>query len=116
MMGAIEERSMSSGQAGRRADWPLGESVTFQFDGKPVQALSTDTVASALIAAGIRAFATSPHDAAARGGYCFVGRCSDCLVIVDGQPGTMACRTPVAGGMCVERQIGLGRWPGGEPA
>lgn len=107
---------MSGRQPRRRADWPAAERVTFQFDGVPVLAQASDTVASALIAADIRAFATNPHDGAARGGFCFVGRCSDCLVIVDGQPGTMACQTAVAEGMLVDRQTGLGHWADGEPA
>ncbi|MDQ2682190.1 MAG: (2Fe-2S)-binding protein [Chloroflexota bacterium] len=107
---------MPSGQARRRADWPSVGTVTIQFDGTQIEALPTDTVASALIASGIRAFASNSHDGAPRGGFCFVGRCSDCLVIVDGQPGTMACRTPVTEGMRVERQQGLGHWPDGEPA
>ena len=55
-------------------------------------------------------FRTSPADDSPRGGFCFVGRCSDCLMMIDGQPGTMACRTLVRAGMRVETQHGLGHW------
>ena len=100
---------MNSHGARRRADF-AGTSVQFFLDGVAVAALETDTVASALIAAGHRVFGTAPADGSPRGGYCFVGRCSDCLMMIDGQPGTMACQTPVRAGMQVLTQHGLGHW------
>lgn len=87
-----------------------GDGVVFSWNGREVEARVTDTVASALIAAGERIFTTHPSTNEARGGFCFVGRCSDCLVVIDGQPGVFACRTPVRAGMRVERQIGHGHW------
>jgi predicted molibdopterin-dependent oxidoreductase YjgC len=90
--------------------------VQITFDGEPLSALETDTVASALIAAGHRVFAIDPHDVSPRGGFCFIGRCADCLMVIDGQPGTMACTTPVRDGMLVETQQGRGHWGGeGQP-
>ena len=85
-------------------------SLRFSLDGALIPARNGDTVASALIAAGHRVFTTSPQDGSPRGGFCFSGRCADCLMIIDGQPGTMACMTPVQDGMRVETQQGLGRW------
>lgn len=84
--------------------------IRFSFDGQSIAGVAGDTVASALMAAGVRAFATDPHDGSPRGGFCFVGRCSDCLMVIDGQPGTMACMTQVRDGMEVEFQRGLGHW------
>jgi predicted molibdopterin-dependent oxidoreductase YjgC len=97
----------------RRSSTQARNTLQFQFDGTTVSALDTDTVASALIAAGYRIFTTAPQDGGPRGGFCFVGRCSDCLMIIDGQPGTMACTTPVRDGMRVETQAGLGHWESG---
>jgi hypothetical protein len=94
----------------RRWATPAGNAVQFTCDGIPVSAQETDTVASALIAAGHRTFSVDPHDNSPRGGFCFVGRCSDCLMVIDGQPGTMACITPVRDGMQVETQQGRGHW------
>ena len=87
-----------------------GTEVEISVNGKALFAFASDSVASALIAAGYRVFGTSPADDSPRGGFCFVGRCSDCLMMIDGQPGTMACRTLVRAGMRVETQHGLGHW------
>lgn len=100
---------MNAQGARRRATW-TASAVQITFDGEPLSALETDTVASALIAAGYRVFTSDPHDGSPRGGFCFVGRCSDCLMVVDGQPGTMACVTPVRDGMRIETQWGRGHW------
>lgn len=107
---------MTSHGARRRAQPSESERFEFWFDGQPVHAYPTDTVASALIAAGIRQFSSHPADGEPRGGFCFAGRCSDCLVIIDGQPGVMACTTPARPGLDVETQRGLGTWPGGSEA
>lgn len=86
------------------------ESVTLSVDGISIDARSDDTVASALLAAEIQVFRTMPRTGEPRGGFCFVGRCADCLMTIDGQPNVMACQTTVRQGMRVERQIGLGTW------
>lgn len=84
--------------------------IPFTIDGEPAEARAGDTVASALLAVGHRVFRTMPRTGEARGGYCFVGRCTDCLMIIDGEPNRMACQTVVGEGMRVERQHGLGVW------
>jgi sarcosine oxidase subunit alpha len=88
-----------------------GSAIQFTFDGAPVAAIESDTVASALVAAGYRVM-TMASDGSPRGGFCFVGRCSDCLMVIDGEPGTMACQIRVRTGMRVETQRGRGHWPG----
>ena len=84
--------------------------ITFTFDGHPVEAREGETVAAALLAASVRVFRTMPRSGEPRGGYCFVGRCADCLMVVNGEPNVMACVTPVVAGMRVEIQHGLGAW------
>jgi predicted molibdopterin-dependent oxidoreductase YjgC len=101
---------MAAHGARRSAHFRRGESLAFRFDGRPIEAFASDTIASALIASGERIFTNHPTSGEARGGFCFVGRCQDCLVIVDGQPGVMACTTPVKPGIVVETQVGLGHW------
>jgi predicted molibdopterin-dependent oxidoreductase YjgC len=88
--------------------------VAFTFEGRAVSARAGEPIAAALLAAGERVFRTMPKTGESRGGYCFVGRCADCLVVVDGVPNVMACLTPVHAGMTVERQRGLGFWASGE--
>ncbi len=84
--------------------------VEFTWNGTPLAGVAGDTIASALIAAGERVFTRHPASGRPRGGFCMVGRCSDCLVVVDGQPGVMSCVTPLVEGLRVERQVGHGYW------
>ncbi len=91
-----------------RVGEPRGEPVALTFEGQKIEAFSTDTVASALIAAGVRWFTETEVAHDRRGGFCFVGRCADCLVIVDGQANQRACVTQVRDGMEVRIQHGHG--------
>ena len=93
--------------AGRIGD-PEGEPFGFNFEGQPLEAFSSDTIASALLAAGVRTFTVTEVSGDARGGFCFVGRCADCLVVIDGQANQRACITPVRAGMDVRIQHGHG--------
>ena len=78
--------------------------VTFTFDGKRVQGLAGDTIASALFAGGRRTFSRSFKYHRPRGLLCCAGQCPNCLVDVDGSPGIRACTEPVREGMVVEHQ------------
>ena len=82
--------------------------VSFTFDGAALEGRSGEPIAAALLAAGFRVLRTMPRFGDARGGYCMVGRCADCLVVVDGVPNVPACVTPVAAGLDVRTQRGLG--------
>ena len=88
--------------AARRAHRPLAGPVGFTFDGKRVEALAGDTIASALFAAGRRTFSRSFKYHRRRGLLCCAGQCPNCLVAVDGAPGVRACTEPVREGMVVE--------------
>jgi hypothetical protein len=89
-------------------DLPPAPLVEFTFDGAAVSARDGEPIAAALIAAGYRVLRTMPRFGDARGGYCMIGRCTDCLVVVDGLPNVPACRTPVAAGLAVRMQHALG--------
>ncbi len=45
-----------------------------------------------------------------RGLFCAIGRCTDCVMTVDGVPNVRTCVTLVEGGMSIETQRGLGKW------
>jgi predicted molibdopterin-dependent oxidoreductase YjgC len=79
-------------------------------DGKRVAAITGEPIASALLAAGIRKFRVTPRFGSPRGLFCGIGRCTDCIMTVDGQPNVRTCVTPVKDGMIVETQAGLGKW------
>jgi predicted molibdopterin-dependent oxidoreductase YjgC len=89
---------------------PPTETVEITVDGRKVTARVGEPIAAALIAAGIRVFRTMPRSGEARGGYCLVGRCSDCLMQVDGELNVRTCVTPARDGMRVETQHGLGEF------
>ena len=99
--------------AARIAESPA-KRVTITFDGRPLPAYDGEPLIAALLAAGVRVFRTMPRTGEPRGGYCLVGRCSDCFVVVDGLPNMRACMTEVRDGMASGTQLGLGEWPEGE--
>jgi sarcosine oxidase subunit alpha len=87
-------------QPGERVD--RSRAVRFSFDGREVEGLAGDTIASALYVAGQRTFSRSFKYHRRRGLLCCAGQCPNCLVAVDGAPGVRACTEPVREGMAVE--------------
>lgn len=83
--------------------------VTIHYNGKPLKALEGETIAAALMSHGIRKMRKTPKYKRDRGIYCGIGRCTDCVMVVDGQANVRTCVTPVKEGMTVETQIGYGR-------
>jgi sarcosine oxidase subunit alpha len=78
------------------------QTVRFTFDGKPAEGYAGDTIASALYAGGRRVFSRSFKYHRPRGLLCCAGQCPNCLVAVDGAPGSRACTEPIREGMRVE--------------
>lgn len=83
-----------------------GATVAFTFDGTRIEARAGDSLAAALIAAGVDATRRSAVSDMARGPYCMMGVCFDCLVEVDGVPNRQACMVPVSDGLVVTTQHG----------
>lgn len=73
---------------------PEGYRFTISVDGCAIPAAPGQTVAAALLAAGITAFRHTAQGHA-RSIFCGMGVCFDCLVTIDGMPGQRACMTPV---------------------
>lgn len=84
--------------------------ATIIVDGKNVSAIEGEPIAAALLAAGIRKFRETKRFHKPRGIFCAIGRCTDCVMIVDGIPNVRTCVTPVRDGMIVQTQKGLGEW------
>ena len=76
--------------------------VSILVDGAEVVAAEGDSVAAALLLAGMSTFRRMAKDHAPRGPYCGMGVCFDCLVTIDGEPNRQACLTPVREGLRVE--------------
>ena len=83
-----------------------GATLTLTVDGKAIRAHIGDTVAAAMLAAGIERFRTTPVSQSPRAPYCLMGVCFDCLVTIDGVGSRQACLVPVREGMAIETQLG----------
>lgn len=76
--------------------------VTFQFDGQTFEGYENDTIASALLANGIRTLRKHEETGNPRGIYCNIGHCYECRVTVDDASNIRACLTPIQENMVVE--------------
>ena len=72
-------------------------SDTILVDGRPVAVGPDQTVAAALLAAGIRSWRTT-RKGRPRGLFCGIGVCFDCLVTVNGRRSVRACLAPARPG------------------
>lgn len=89
-------------------EFDRGDKVTFYYNGQEVEGYTSETIAAALHAAGIRELGHSPELHRPRGLFCAIGNCSSCFMTVDGQPNIRICVTKVEEGMHVEEQHGKG--------
>lgn len=76
--------------------------VQITIDGRPFVARAGDSVAAALLAAGVVASRLTPVSASPRGAYCLMGVCFECLVLVDGVASRQGCLVEVRDGMAIE--------------
>src|SRR5437868_14112111 len=81
-----------------------GATITLKVDGKAIRARAGDTVAAAMLAAGLDHCRTTPVSGAPRAPYCLMGVCFDCLVTIDGIGSRQACLIPVR--RSEERRVG----------
>lgn len=86
------------------------EVVRFTLDGQTLTGVDGEPILAALAAHGIRHCRTTSRRQEARWFYCGIGRCTDCMMIVEGVPNVRTCVTPLRQGMRVETQHGVGHW------
>lgn len=79
--------------------------LTITVNGEQVTAGTGDTVAAALLLAGHLAFRRTMRSGEARGPYCAMGTCFECLVTIDGQPSMQACLVQVRDGMVISTTV-----------
>jgi len=80
-------------------------------DGRIVEAREGDTIAAAMLAAGLSPTRLSAVTQSPRAPYCMMGVCFDCIVTVDGAANMQGCLTSVRDGMQIvtikgKREIG----------
>lgn len=85
------------------------DTVRLSVDGREVTAVRGQTLAAALIAAGVPAWRRTRRSGAPRGVYCGIGVCFDCLLTVNGQPGIRACLALARDSDAVTTEEGTGQ-------
>lgn len=76
--------------------------ISFTYDGKTYKGYEGDTIASALLANGMRKLRVHEETGTPRGIYCNIGHCFECRVTVNEQSGVRACMTPIKTDMVIE--------------
>lgn len=98
-MSRIEEHPILGGFDG-------AAEVSFSFDGRSMTGREGEPIAMALKAAGVMIHRYTTNRDEPRGVFCAIGRCTDCVMVVDGQPNVRTCVTPLKAGMDVRTQRG----------
>jgi predicted molibdopterin-dependent oxidoreductase YjgC len=80
------------------------ESVAFTVDGLAAEARRGDTLLTAILADGLGHLRTSEFGDGPRAGFCWMGACQDCWVVVEGRGVVRACTTLVEPDMKVARR------------
>lgn len=88
-----------------------GRLVKFYHDGAEVEGYEGEPIAAALKAAGRAVHRYTQKEHKPRGIFCAIGRCTDCVMIVDGVPNVRTCITPLKEGMEVKTQYGISDQP-----
>ncbi|MFI9075780.1 (2Fe-2S)-binding protein [Streptomyces sioyaensis] len=86
-----------------------GPAFEITLDGRSLSALPGQSIAAALWAAGVLSWRTTRQGGRARGAFCGIGSCFDCLATVNGVPNQRACLVQARPGDAVTTQEGHGR-------
>ncbi len=92
-------------------DFPKRKKLKFRYNKKQLEGEEGDTIASALHAAGVRTLTKSLKYDSPRGFFCGIGKCSSCLMRVNGIPNVRTCIAPLKEGISVEMQDKLADLP-----
>ncbi len=95
-------------------DFKFDKKLRFYFNNKPLQGFEGDSIASALHAQGVKKFTKSQKYNRPRGFFCGIGKCSSCLMRVNGIPNVRTCIAPLKDGICVETQDKFAKLPEAE--
>jgi DNA-directed RNA polymerase beta' subunit len=78
--------------------------ITIYFENQPIECYEGETIVAALTAAGVYKLRDNIKTQRPQGLFCAIGKCSSCLMEVDGVPNVRTCITPVKDGMKIFRQ------------
>ena len=95
-------------------EFEYGKKIPFYFNLKKMEGYPSDTIASALHANGVKTFTRSLKYDRPRGFFCGIGKCSSCLMRVEGVPNVRTCIAPLKKGVHVEMQDKFAKKPSAE--
>jgi predicted molibdopterin-dependent oxidoreductase YjgC len=86
-----------------------GKEVSFTFDGKIMRGYEGEPIAASLRSAGvlIHRYTVKKHEP--RGIFCAIGRCTDCVMVVNDESNVRTCITPLQENMVIQTQYGVSR-------
>lgn len=84
--------------------------VKFTFDEKELEGYEGEPIAAALKEAGVMVHRYTKKGSP-RGIFCAIGRCTDCVMVVNGKVNVRTCITPLEEGMVVQTQYGVSADP-----
>ncbi|MFO8078488.1 MAG: 2Fe-2S iron-sulfur cluster-binding protein, partial [Thermoplasmatota archaeon] len=87
------------------------QQLSFRFNDQLMKGIKGDSIAAALHANGVKVFSTSLKYDRPRGFFCGIGKCSSCLMQVNGVPNVRTCIAPLTEGVEVRSQQRFAAWP-----
>lgn len=84
-----------------------GKKISFIFDGRTMQGCEGEPIAVALKANGVMIHRYTKKQHKPRGLFCAIGRCTDCVMVVNGRPNIRTCVTALEEGMVIQTQDGV---------
>ena len=85
-----------------------GRKVSFLFDDKAMEGFEGEPIAVALKSNGVKIHRYTQKRNEPRGIFCAIGRCTDCIMVVDGTPNVRTCVEPLKEGSVIQTQVGVG--------
>ena len=101
----VLNNSIQKGLMLKRLQKSQDKVVTIWFEDNPVQAQEGESVAAALLIAGVKYLRYAQVSAKPRMPYCWMGVCYECLLEIDGEQNQQSCLITVKDGMHVGRQL-----------
>lgn len=93
---------------------PERRKIQFTYNGQIMEGYEGEPIATALKANGVMAHRYTAKTHEPRGVFCAIGRCTDCVMIVNDMPNVRTCITPLEEGMRVQTQYGVSANPESE--
>ena len=81
--------------------------IKIEVDGEIMEAREGEPISTALLAEGKMVFRYTNKYHTPRGVFCAIGRCTDCMMVVDGVANVRTCITSVKAGMKIQTQYGM---------